>query len=200
MGASCLRLGKYIMSYIIGSSGAKEDKQTIIHCSHSKEQLLYDPKIRDPWSIGQALDVLKKEQPQTRIGFTNGTFKVLTPAHAVFLARCKTRCNLLIVGLNSDYSLRLLNKNSPFSDKERAFLLAQQEAVNYISFFDEENPAALIYKLNPDIVFKGYDYKNKDVISAGKPVEIIEHPFDLHTSDIFTNQKSSGFKFFEVPQ
>lgn len=186
------------MSYIIGSS-TQEKEKTFVPCNRSPAELLWDPKIRDPWSVGQALDLLKRDHPQTRIGFTNGTFKLLTPAHSVFLNLCKTRCDILVVGLNSDYSLRLLKKKSPFSDKERAFMLSQYEVVNYVCLFDEETPADLILKLGVDVVFKGYDYKDQEVVSAGKSVEILDHPFSVHTSDILKT-KDSKFKYFQVPE
>lgn len=161
----------------------------------SKQDYLYDPKIRDSVSLGNAIQVLKKNNPRIKIGYTNGKFRTLTPAHCVFLSLCKTKCDILIVGLNSDYSLRLLKQESKFSTSERAFALATLSVVDYVCSFDEENPYLSISSVSPDVVFKGPDYKKEDVVSAGKDVEIIEHPFDIHVSDL---ENKSQNKYFNI--
>ena len=167
----------------------------------TKAELLYDPKIRDSFSLGNSIQSLRKTKPGIKIGFANGTFKVLTPAHCVFLTLCRTKCDLLVVGVNSDYSLRLNGKKSPFDAKERAFALASLHPVDYVSIFDEETPALCIANIDADLVFKGPDYKKDEVVAAGKEVEIIEHPFNIHTSDIMDTKikESSGkYKYFDV--
>ena len=164
------------MTHIIGAGPAQR--------TLSKAELLYDPKIRDAMSVGNAISALKRYKTLTKIGFTNGKFRVLTPAHCVFLTLCRTKCDILVVGLNSDYSLRLLEQPAKFTTTERAFGLASLGPVNYVVPFDEETPYLTISKIQPDMIFKGPDYKKEDVVNAGIPVEIIEHPFDLHVSDI----------------
>lgn len=163
----------------------------------TKSELLYDPKIRSAHSLGNALQTIKQTNNRLNVGFTNGTFKVLTPSHCVFLSLCKTKCDLLVVGVNSDYSLRLLGKKSPFTAQERAFAIASLSVVDYVCIFDEENPYLAITDIQPSKIFKGPDYKGKEVVSAGKPVEIIEHPFNIHTSDIMQTETSSP-KFFKL--
>ena len=159
----------------------------------SKDQYLYDPKIRSPLSLGDAIQMLKRRNPMTKIGFTNGTYKVLTPAHCVFLSLCKTHCDLLIVGVNSDHSLRMLKRHSHFSTKERSFALATLTVVDYVTIFDEDTPGLCISSVNPDIIFKGPDYDAKDVVAMGKEVKIIQHPFDIHTSDIIKSPDEGSF-------
>ena len=165
--------------------------------SLSKSELLMDPCIRDSFSLGNSIQLLKRRNPQTKIGFANGKFRVLTPAHCVFLSLCKTKCDILIAAVNGDYSLRLLGKKSSFSSQERAFALATLSVVDYVTIFDEETPALCISNINPDVIFKGPDYKKEEVVSAGKEVEIIQHPFDLHVSDIEGSKSNS---FFDVSQ
>lgn len=180
----------------------KKDGKEIITESAPKSVLLYHPKIQNPWKVGNAIQSLKNKYPDTRIGFTNGKFRKLTPAHIVFLNLCKTRCNILIVAINSDYSLRLLKEFSPFSDRERAFMIANLDITNYVVLFDEENPYKIINEINPDVIFKGNDYKDKEVISANKPVEIIdilemqEHLNDIEKSD--KDNEVTEYKYFKV--
>lgn len=163
----------------------------------SKEELLYDPKVRGSLSIGNSLQILKRRNPLMKVGFTNGCWRTLTPAHCVFLSLCRSRCDLLVVGMNSDYSLRLLGRESPFTDKERAFMLASLSIVDYVTVFDEETPSLCISNISPSFVFKGPDYKKEDVVSApGIPVEIINHPFDVHASDILKSKSQN--KFFKL--
>jgi D-beta-D-heptose 7-phosphate kinase/D-beta-D-heptose 1-phosphate adenosyltransferase len=163
----------------------------------TKSELLYDPKIRSPHSLGNALSAIRQTNHRLKVGFTNGKFRTLTPSHCVFLSLAKTKCDILIVGVNSDYSLRLNKAESKFSGQERAFALASLSFVDYVCLFDEENPYLAITDIQPDLVFKGPDYKDKQVVSAGKPVEIIEHPFDIHVSDL-ENKQSASNKFFKL--
>ncbi len=164
----------------------------------SKEDYLYDARILPGLKVGAAISLMKRHRPTAKIGFTNGCFSILHPGHCVFLSLCRSKCDLLIVGLNSDYSLRLLGKESPFSTQERAFAVASISGVDYVCPFDEETPAVLINQLGISCVFKGYDYKGKDVVSNGIAVEIIEHPFNIHTSDILKSSQDSGNKFFKI--
>lgn len=172
----------------------KEEDKKIIPAPGSRAEMLYDPKERPAWSIGQAVQSAKKRNPNLRIGFTNGKFRVLHPAHCIFLTLCRSRCDILVVGINSDYSLRLLGTKSEFDAKERAFALGSLNSVDYVTIFDEETPHLTISSINPDVVFKGPDYAKTEVISAGKPVEILQHPFDVHASDL--NQPT--YKFFDL--
>ena len=169
------------MTVVIGAKGEKS--------TPSKEELLYDPQIRNAMSVGNAIQALKKHKRLTKIGFTNGKFRVLTPAHCVFLTLCRTQCDILVVGVNSDYSLRLLEQPAQFTTQERAFALASLAPVNYVVPFDEETPYLAISTIRPDVVFKGPDYNAEDVVCAGVPVEIIQHPFDTHVSDIMGEKK-----------
>lgn len=178
----------------------ENDKKVIVE-SQPKASYLYHPKIQPAHKVGNSIQLLKRQYPDTRIGFTNGKFRSLTPAHVVFLNLCKTRCNILIVALNSDYSLRLLKEKSLFEDKERAFLIANIDVVNFVTFFDEDNPYKVISEISPDVVFKGDDYEHKDVVCANRPVEIIkipsmpEHLSDLEQASI---EKNPDFQYFKV--
>ncbi len=100
------------------------------------------------------------------ISFTNGCFDIIHPGHAMFLAFARAQGDLLVVGLNSDRSVRAIKgENRPvFTQNERAAVLAAFEAVDYVVIFDEDTPAALINAVRPDILVKGEDWREKGVV------------------------------------
>ena len=102
------------------------------------------------------------------IGFTNGCFDILHPGHLRVLEEAKARCGRLIVGLNSDASVsRLKGANRPVNDQAaRARMLAGLSAVDGVVIFDEDTPAELIAKLQPDLLVKGGDYTEDTIVGA----------------------------------
>lgn len=104
--------------------------------------------------------------------FTNGCFDILHRGHIDYLKASKKAGDYLVVGLNSDASVRRLKgETRPINNQEdrKAMLLALR-FVDEVIIFDEDTPLELIKQVNPDIVTKGGDYKLKDVVSNGKPV------------------------------
>jgi rfaE bifunctional protein nucleotidyltransferase chain/domain len=98
--------------------------------------------------------------------FTNGVFDVLHRGHVVYLAQARALGASLIVGLNTDASVRRLGKGDdrPLNNEmDRAIVMASQEAVSLVTWFGEDNPQALIAEIRPDILVKGGDY-NMDVL------------------------------------
>lgn len=96
-----------------------------------------------------------------KIVFTNGCFDILHKGHIDYLAKASDLGGKLIVGLNSDSSVRLLNKGNsrPLQDEQsRAMILASLHFVSAVILFDEETPADLIQFLQPDVLVKGADY------------------------------------------
>ncbi len=93
--------------------------------------------------------------------FTNGVFDVLHRGHVMYLAQARTLGASLIVALNTDASVRRLGKGDdrPLNkDEDRAIVMAGQEAVSLVTFFDEDTPERLIAEIRPDIIVKGGDY------------------------------------------
>ena len=93
--------------------------------------------------------------------FTNGVFDVLHRGHVVYLAQARALGGSLIVALNTDASTRRLGKGDdrPLNhEMDRAIVMASQEAVSLVTWFDEDNPQALIAEIRPDILVKGGDY------------------------------------------
>lgn len=116
------------------------------------------------------------------IVFTNGVFDVLHPGHVRYLRDARAMGDLLIVGVNSDRSVRALGKapDRPINpEHERAEVLAALASVDAVVVFDEETPHAIITALQPDILVKGADWGadaivGRDVVEArgGKVVRI----------------------------
>jgi len=93
--------------------------------------------------------------------FTNGVFDVLHRGHVVYLAQARALGGSLIVALNTDASVKRLGKGDdrPLNkDADRAIVMASQEAVSLVTWFDEDTPLQLIGEIRPDILVKGGDY------------------------------------------
>jgi rfaE bifunctional protein nucleotidyltransferase chain/domain len=102
-----------------------------------------------------------------RIVFTNGCFDIVHPGHIDYLTQARDLGNFLVLGLNTDDSVKRLNKapNRPVNNEEaRAMVLAGLACVDYIIFFDEDTPYDLIKLLQPDVLVKGSDYKAENVV------------------------------------
>jgi D-beta-D-heptose 7-phosphate kinase/D-beta-D-heptose 1-phosphate adenosyltransferase len=95
-----------------------------------------------------------------RIGFTNGCFDILHPGHVKVLTAARGACDRLIVGLNSDASVkRLKGEGRPVQDERaRAEVLAALEAVDLVAVFEEDTPIELIARIKPSVLVKGGDY------------------------------------------
>jgi D-beta-D-heptose 7-phosphate kinase/D-beta-D-heptose 1-phosphate adenosyltransferase len=118
-------------------------------------------------------DVLAQELASRRrlgqhVAFTNGCFDVLHAGHVQYLREARGQGDLLVVGLNSDASVRgLKGPGRPVNPVEaRAFVLAGLSAVDYVTVFDEITPLELIRELRPDVLVKGADYRREQVLGA----------------------------------
>jgi D-beta-D-heptose 7-phosphate kinase/D-beta-D-heptose 1-phosphate adenosyltransferase len=104
--------------------------------------------------------------------FTNGVFDLLHPGHVDLLAAARAAGDALIVGINSDASVRRLKgETRPVrSERERAHVLAALRSVDAVTIFDEDTPLELILALRPDLLVKGGDY-SLDMIVGRQEVE-----------------------------
>lgn len=127
-----------------------------------------------------------------RIVFTNGCFDLLHSGHIHVLREAQRQGDVLVVGLNSDASIRLLNKgpDRPINSQlRRATVLAGLEAVDYICIFDEETPADLVREVRPHVMVKGSDYRPDQVAgwdfvqSYGGRLHLVELLSDASTTD-----------------
>lgn len=112
------------------------------------------------------------------IVFTNGCFDVLHRGHIEYLEKSKALGSKLIVGLNSDESVRKLKPGRPINtqDDRRAVLLALR-SVDEVIIFDEPTPLELIQRISPDIITKGGDYSPEQVVGARIAKRTVIIPF-----------------------
>ena len=103
-----------------------------------------------------------------KVVFTNGCFDLLHRGHVEYLKEAREFGDLLIVGLNSDGSVRRLKgKGRPYvPEEDRAAVLSALECVDYVCVFDEDTPLRLIQELRPAVLVKGKDYEPADVVGA----------------------------------
>ena len=122
-----------------------------------------------------------------RVGFTNGCFDILHPGHVKVLTAARAACDRLIVGLNSDASVkRLKGEGRPVqNERARAEVLAALEAVDLIAIFDEDTPIELIGAIRPSVLAKGGDYTREQVVGH----EIVE----AHGGEILLVEVLPGF-------
>jgi D-beta-D-heptose 7-phosphate kinase/D-beta-D-heptose 1-phosphate adenosyltransferase len=101
-----------------------------------------------------------------RVGFTNGCFDILHPGHVRVLTEARAACDRLIVGLNSDASVRRLKgADRPVQEERaRAEVLAALEAVDLVVLFEEDTPLNLISRIKPSVLVKGGDYTREQVV------------------------------------
>ncbi len=101
-----------------------------------------------------------------KIVFTNGCFDILHPGHIHLLKKAKEKGDILVVGINSDNSIRRIKgKGRPiFSQEEREEILASLEMVDHVVIFGEDNPYNLIRELKPHVLVKGGDWRKDEVI------------------------------------
>ncbi|WP_163329270.1 bifunctional D-glycero-beta-D-manno-heptose-7-phosphate kinase/D-glycero-beta-D-manno-heptose 1-phosphate adenylyltransferase HldE [Desulfurobacterium thermolithotrophum] len=114
-----------------------------------------------------------------KIVFTNGCFDILHRGHIEYLKKAKELGDVLIVGLNSDDSVKKIkSKDRPINRQEdRAELLASLEFVDYVVIFDEDTPYNLIKEIRPDILVKGGDYKLEEIVGREFAKRTITLPF-----------------------
>lgn len=131
--------------------------------------------------------------------FTNGCFDILHLGHIDYLEKARNKGDKLIIGLNTDNSIKILKgENRPINSEEsRARLLAALEFVDIVVLFEEETPKKLIEYLIPDILVKGNDYKEEDIIGYefvkrnGGRVETVELVDGFSTTNIIDKIRNS---------
>lgn len=105
---------------------------------------------------------------EEKIVFTNGCFDIMHLGHVDYLAKAASEGSLLIIGLNSDASVkRIKGENRPVADEmSRAMSLAAMGFVDAVVFFEEDTPYELIKMVQPDILVKGKDYEANEIVGA----------------------------------
>lgn len=123
-------------------------------------------KIQSQSKLIKIIDALKRQGK--KIAFTNGCFDILHYGHVKYLEQAKGKADILVVGLNSDSSLKKIKgKNRPINKQiGRAGVLSALQAVDFVAIFNAETPRKLIKLIRPDVLIKGGDWKLDDIVGA----------------------------------
>jgi D-glycero-beta-D-manno-heptose 1-phosphate adenylyltransferase len=123
-------------------------------------------KIATPGSLISALDQARRAGK--KIVFTNGCFDILHVGHVRYLAAARSAGDLLVVGLNSDASVRSIkgDRRPVVGQDQRAEVLASLMCVDFVVVFDEPDPLRLIQMLKPDVLVKGADWGEENIVGA----------------------------------
>jgi len=123
-------------------------------------------KIKSASDLAKIISGLKSKRK--KIVFTNGCFDILHVGHVTYLEKAKSLGGVLVVGLNSDRSVRTIKGcGRPMNkEKDRAKVLAALSFVDHVTIFNEPTPEKLIKKLKPDILVKGGDWNKNDIVGG----------------------------------
>ena len=158
----------------LGSATATWDE--IIAYEKALHESTTEHRIKSREALAETIRHLKNEG--RKIVFTNGCFDILHLGHVKYLQKAASFGDVLIVGLNSDDSVRRLKgSDRPVNPQyDRAYLLAALEAVDFVTIFDEDTPYELIKIVQPDVLVKGGDYAGKEVVGSdiAKEVKLVD--------------------------
>ncbi|MBD3224390.1 MAG: D-glycero-beta-D-manno-heptose 1-phosphate adenylyltransferase [Caldithrix sp.] len=116
--------------------------------------------------LNRFINEYRAEHKAQSIVFTNGCFDILHRGHVQYLEMAKAKGDLLVVGLNSDESVRRLKglERPYIKAEDRAYILSRLEAVDVVSVFEEDTPLKIIENVQPDVLVKGSDYEIDEIV------------------------------------
>lgn len=150
-------------------NGLVEEQRRIFYPAGLRTWLAADHrKIRRLDQLLPELALIRRQK--SRVAFTNGCFDILHAGHVSYLEQARRTADCLVVGLNSDRSVRALKGTSrPVnSEEDRARVLAALGCVDYVVIFDEETPIQLIAAVLPDVLVKGADWAEEQIVGAAE--------------------------------
>ena len=129
--------------------------------------------------ISQLKDIIVGLKRQgNKIVFTNGCFDLIHAGHVRYLGEAAKLGDILVIGLNSDSSVSAIKPGRPIvPEQQRAEVLAALSSVDYVVFFSEETPYELIRELKPDVLVKGADWRDEDIVGNDLVSEVRTIPF-----------------------
>jgi len=167
------RVANAAAAVVVGKLGsATATWEEIIAYEEGLSEQTTPQRIKDRQELITTVKRLKDEGK--KIVFTNGCFDILHLGHVKYLQEARSYGDVLIVGVNSDASVRRLKgSDRPINPEyDRAYLLAALEAVDYVTIFEEDTPYELIRSLSPHILVKGADYRDKEVVGSDLVEEV----------------------------
>ena len=131
------------------------------------------------------------KQKGKKVVFTNGCFDILHAGHVDYLRKAKECGDILIVGLNSDSSVKTIkgSQRPIVPQSERAYILSNLKSVDYVILFEESTPLKLIESIIPDVLVKGADWSIDNIV--GKDV-VEKHGGEIKTIKFITNQSTTN--------
>lgn len=125
-----------------------------------------EDKIKSVSNLKKILKTLKKNGK--KIVFTNGCFDILHIGHVKLLEKARSLGDVLVVAINTDSSIKTIKgRRRPInSERDRGIILSALSFVDFVTFFDEPDPARIIKLLDPDVLVKGGDWKREEIIGA----------------------------------
>jgi D-beta-D-heptose 7-phosphate kinase/D-beta-D-heptose 1-phosphate adenosyltransferase len=153
----------------VGKVGtATVSPEELVEAAISAHMAPAEAKIATPQRMAD--EVARWRAKGLRVGFTNGCFDILHKGHVAYLSQARAWCDRLIVGLNSDESVRALKgEGRPVNDLEsRALVLAGLGSVDLVVPFEDDTPLKLIAGARPDVLVKGADYAEDEVVGAAE--------------------------------
>jgi len=138
------------------------------------------------------------KQQKKKVVFTNGVFDLIHAGHVDYLTKAKALGDILIVGMNTDESVRSIkgDKRPILNQDERAFLVSSLKPVDYVILFSEDTPKEIIDEIIPDILVKGADWSIDKIVGRetvekhGGEIKTIEFVNDQSTSKIIESIKN----------
>jgi len=188
--AEAARLANIAAGIAVGKVGTSTVTPTEIINSVAMSHSDSDSKIKNR-DVLAALIAAEKQRGR-RVVFTNGCFDLLHAGHVKYLQKARQLGDLLVLGLNSDASVRRLKgpKRPLIGEEERAHILAALDCIDYVVLFDEDTPLELIKLIKPHILAKGGDYTADTVVgrelveSCGGRVELVSFVDGKSTTNI----------------
>jgi rfaE bifunctional protein nucleotidyltransferase chain/domain len=141
-----------------------------------------------------ALNEFLKANEGKRIVFTNGCFDILHRGHVTYLTEARKLGDLLVIGLNSDASVkRLKGPERPINNEaDRQYVLSQLKAVDFVEIFTEDTPLNLILKVKPAILVKGGDWKMEQIVGAKEVIANGGEVYSLNFVDGYSTTSLIG--------
>ncbi len=161
------RLANAAAGIVVGKVGtAVVHPPELLKALHSTDLMASEDKLMNLDSLLERVAIWRRSG--LRVGFTNGCFDLLHPGHVSLLSQARAACDRLIVGLNSDHSVRRLKgpERPVQNEAARATVLGSLEPVSRLVVFNEDTPIKLIESIKPDVLIKGADYRLDQVVGG----------------------------------
>ena len=159
-------LANHAAGIVVAKMGTATVRLSELRAALEEVPITASHKIKSPADMRD--EIQRWRARGLKIGFTNGCFDILHPGHISLIREARHHCDRLILGLNSDDSVkRLKGPERPVNDEaSRALVLAALENVDGLVIFEEDTPLEIIQQLRPDVLIKGADYTIENVVGA----------------------------------